>query len=161
VKPIAASRRHSSVLTRHDQAARLILGAVAVIVALSASGCGGSSSAVEGHAGPAGLAGSTGAQATAPPSASGAHGVVRGYGGPLVPSPTPHMAIDGAGQSNQEVVASQGGKVVAQTKTDTNGRFALQLSLGSYQLKAQCSGVKHVTVQKTGSVSITLQCDFP
>lgn len=138
---------------------RLLVGVgVGLLVGLASSGCGGSSTPT---AAPSPSQSSAGFDAAVQPGNSGVRGIVRGYGGPLVPSPTPHMAIDGGGMFGQKVTATAHGKVVGHTKTDKQGRFVLKLAAGSYQVRADCSSEKAVVVPRGQSVPVSLRCYFP
>jgi hypothetical protein len=156
-KPFAVWRRHIGVLTSHPQPMRLILGAgVALLAVLTASGCSGGSTKDVSSVHALG-----GGNAATPGGNGSVSGVVRGYGGPLVPTPTPHSAMNGAGLSGQKVVISDASGVAASGSSGPRGRFVMLLPPGHYQIKAGCSQAKPVTVTTGVIVSVTLQCDFP
>lgn len=88
-------------------------------------------------------------------------GVVRTYGGPaVVVDGKVTMAMNGVATAGQTVTASRGGRSVATTTTDKNGRFSLALSPGDYIVTACAPGV-NAAVRAEQTTSVELTCAVP
>jgi len=84
-------------------------------------------------------------------------GVVRTYGGPLMPNGK--MAADGSPTSGVTVTASQVGKKVASTVTGSDGGYRFNLAPGSYVVTG-CSSAT-IVISAGLVVHQDLRCDVP
>jgi hypothetical protein len=84
-------------------------------------------------------------------------GVVRTYGGPLMPNG--QMADDGALGVGVTVTAAQSGNAVALVVTGSDGSYSFSLPPGTYVVKG-CSSATVVVVEGQ-VVHQDLRCDYP
>lgn len=88
-------------------------------------------------------------------------GLVRVYGGPAtVVGGKVTMALNGSPSAGQTVTASRGGKIVATTTTDKNGRFSLTVRPGDYTVTACAPGV-NTAVRTEQTTHVELTCAVP
>ena len=89
-------------------------------------------------------------------------GTVRGYGGPLIMNHgKPHMAIDGAPETNQRITARRSDGLIVRATTDSKGRYTLSLLPGHWSVQAACSLPVSLTFRSEQRTRVPLRCDFP